>query len=1007
MKSFLNRKNFFVVLVLTAVVGLFAEATFAEPNLVSWWKFDEGSGTIAYDSAGSNHGFIYGATRKVGPIDGVLSFDGVDDYVDCGNDNSLAITNNLTIAAWVKRESAAGSTNEIIVSKYNGGKRSYRLFFIGNDRIRWWLSQDGGTTNRKYVSSTLQITDTNWHFIAATFKSGSLRIYIDGVNRTDSGKGNISSIFASTEPLFIGQENSGSYFNGLIDDVRICNRVLSAEEIQQLYLSGWGDVLGLEIIGPGRVRENCQVQYNAIAHYDNNNTIDVTNLANWLVEPNNIADVEFGLLQTEDINIPQDITIYVQYTVAGVSFEEEKMVVVTPPQVLYVPSDYQTIQQAIDVALCHDTVLVADGTYTGPGNRGIDLLGKAITVKSEDGPENCIIDCETLGRGFNIRSGESSNSILEGFTIKNGKSSTYGGGIYCSDSRPMIRNCILENNRALWGGGGMGVYNLSQPTMLNCVFRNNRVVGQGMNPGYGGGISTFYTNPTLINCIFVGNSAGNGGGMGNYNGSQPKLVNCLFFDNTASSDGGAIKNHNGYPELTNCTLVGNRASQGGGIQDFYSRSILRNCVLWANSDNAGTGQRSQIYKNSGVPVVSYCCIQGWTGSWGGVGNIGGDPLFVNLDSGNCHLRADSPCIDAGANNAVPGSVTTDLDGNPRFVDEPDIPDTGNGIPPIVDMGAYEFFNTYPVACIVGGDRAVEVGSDCEARVTLDGSCSSDADSTPGTNDDINDFDWYEVIDVCDPNSDIFLGNGEIIECNLPLGEHDIVLEVTDKACAFDVNEATITVEDTTPPMITLNGSAMVVLECGVDSYTEPGAMAMDNCDPNVAVIIGGDVVDSSTCGTYLVTYDATDESGNSAAQVTRTVIVQDTIPPEFSLSVTPDTLWPANHKMVEITPSWEVSDNCDEWPEVTLVSISSSEADDSKGDGHTKDDIKIGKDGTIYLRAERSGAGKGRIYTITYQAVDDSGNITLKTATVTVPHDHRLRDRLIRRLRGRARRTAK
>ncbi len=216
-------------------------------------------------------------------------------------------------------------------------------------------------------------------------------------------------------------------------------------------------------------------------------------------------------------------------------------------------------------------------------------------------------------------------------------------------------------------------------------------------------------------------------------------------------------------------------------------------------------------------------------------------------------------------------------------------------------------NTAPVACIMSGDRTIEVGSSCEARVVLDGSCSSDLDSTPGTNDDINDFDWY-VVDACDPNYEDYLGSGEVIECNLPLGEHDIVLEVTDKAGAFDANEVIITVEDR--------------------------------------------------------------------------------MPPEFSLTVTPDVLWPANHKMVEITPSWTVSDYCDELPEVTLVSITSNEDDDSKGDGHTTDDIQVDDNG-IWLRAERSGKGSGRVYTITYQAVDDSGNVTVDSATVTVPHDKR------------------
>jgi len=217
-------------------------------------------------------------------------------------------------------------------------------------------------------------------------------------------------------------------------------------------------------------------------------------------------------------------------------------------------------------------------------------------------------------------------------------------------------------------------------------------------------------------------------------------------------------------------------------------------------------------------------------------------------------------------------------------------------------------NTTPVACIVGGDRMVECEGCWGARVTLDSSCSSDADSTAGTNDDIVCFDWYKV-DACDPNFEDFLGSGEVIDCNLPLGEHIIILDAIDKAGAFDTNEVTI--------------------------------------------------------------------------------IVQDTTPPDFALSVTPTMLWPVNHKMVLIKPTWKVSDICDDSPEVSLVSITMNEGDEATGEGHTTDDIHVDDKGLVYLRAERSGAGSGRIYTITYQAVDDSGNIAVASATVTVPHDQR------------------
>jgi hypothetical protein len=197
--------------------------------------------------------------------------------------------------------------------------------------------------------------------------------------------------------------------------------------------------------------------------------------------------------------------------------------------------------------------------------------------------------------------------------------------------------------------------------------------------------------------------------------------------------------------------------------------------------------------------------------------------------------------------------------------------------------------------------------------------------------------------------------------------------------------ASIADADTTAPEIIINGPNSITLECGAD-YIEWGAEAFDDTDPNVEVVIGGDTVDSSTCGTYEVTYSATDSSCNSS-EVTLTVTVPpcDTVPLDLSVSVSPHILWPPNHKMVKIEPIIAVSgDQCGSG-EVTVLSITSNEDDNGRGDGSTTGDILITNDGSIYLRAERSGSGSGREYTITYQVVDDAGNVAVATATVTVP----------------------
>ena len=142
--------------------------------------------------------------------------------------------------------------------------------------------------------------------------------------------------------------------------------------------------------------------------------------------------------------------------------------------VLKVPSEYGTIQAAIDVARPDDTVMVAEGTYTGAGNKNLDFRCKSITVRSID-PEDpyvvaaTVIDCENNGRGFYFHSGEEANSVLAGFTIKRGRVTgrpAKGGAIYCSGASPTIKNCVITSNSALGSYGdphgesayGGGVY---------------------------------------------------------------------------------------------------------------------------------------------------------------------------------------------------------------------------------------------------------------------------------------------------------------------------------------------------------------------------------------------------------------------------------------------------------------------------------------------------------------------------------------------------------------------
>lgn len=114
----------------------------------------------------------------------------------------------------------------------------------------------------------------------------------------------------------------------------------------------------------------------------------------------------------------------------------------------------------------------------------------------------------------------------------------------------------------------------------------------------------------------------------------------------------------------------------------------------------------------------------------------------------------------------------------------------------------------------------------------------------------------------------------------------------------------------------------------------------------------------------------------------------ETTPPVVDVSVSPSVLWPANHKYVDVTATVDVTD-ADPHPTITLLGVTSNEPDDGLGDGDQPDDIVIVDDFNFRLRAERSGLGRGRLYTIVYEVVDSCGNREIGRAIVIVPHDQR------------------
>lgn len=226
----------------------------------------------------------------------------------------------------------------------------------------------------------------------------------------------------------------------------------------------------------------------------------------------------------------------------------------------------------------------------------------------------------------------------------------------------------------------------------------------------------------------------------------------------------------------------------------------------------------------------------------------------------------------------------------------------------------------------------------------------------------------------------------------PLGSTTVTVTATDASGNSASDTVVVNVVDTTPPELTVPADVTVEQETRDGTVVPLTATATDICDADVDIT--SDELAIYPLGDTTVTFTATDDSGNSVSK-SMVVHVVDTTPPEISVTVSPDTLWPSNHKMVDITATVLVSDICDAAPTVVLTSVTSDEPDDAigNGDGKTVNDIQeAGIDTEDYefkLRAERAGEGDGRIYTIVYTATDASGNSASASATVVVPHDKR------------------
>ena len=477
----------------------------------------------------------------------------------------------------------------------------------------------------------------------------------------------------------------------------------------------------------------------------------------------------------------------------------------------HIPGDYPTIQAGIDAASNGDTVLIANGTYTGAGNKNIDFSGKPITVMSENGPDNCVIDCENDGRGFYFHSGEDSNSSLIGLTIINGYVSDSGGGINCtSNSNPTISYCIISGNMANPSGGGIHCYE-SNPIIGNCTIIGNTAEYNG------GGIHLNNSSPAISNCFFTGNSIattdGGGGGIFCSDNASPTIDGCTISENTAQYGGGIVFSDSSNATISNTTIELNSATEGGGgIQCWSSSPTIDSCTISGNTaiENGGGIECN----NSSSPNIINC-------------------VFTDNSANNCGggilCYQSSPTIDSctiSGNTAQGGGGIQCSDTSDIIISNCTIDLNSATWGGAINCGES---NPTITKCTITGNSATESGGGI--------SCYQSSPTIDGCDINGNTSNWGGGI-VCNYYSSMIIENSNINE-NSAVNSHGGGINCHDNS-SIDIEYCTIsgnTTGESGGGIICHVNSSLNISNCTISGNSSNGGSGGIHCDGSSAIIV--------------------------------------------------------------------------------------------------------------------------------------------------------------------------
>ncbi len=324
--------------------------------------------------------------------------------------------------------------------------------------------------------------------------------------------------------------------------------------------------------------------------------------------------------------------------------------------VLHVPADYATIQQAIDAAAMNgDEIVVAPGTYP----EALDLLGKAVWLHSSDGPEVTVIDLPWVQNTILCTRKEGPDTVLDGFTITGAEMS---GAMIIRDSSPTIVNCVFSGNQSWWGPGGVYLER-SRAIIASCTFTGNEVV-----ISTAGALQAFLSSPAIIDCDFVSNRGYNSGAV-ELIASSARVDRCRFADNSAQG-AGAFGCFLSDAVIVDCEFEGNFSEvAGGAVVVSNSQAVITDCTFSRNA--AGSiGEGGAIHASLALLQVDRCRFFDNSAPWGGGAILSGElatsQITNSLFVGNAGACGAAICTYYGTayilNCTITGNVSSWIGG---------------------------------------------------------------------------------------------------------------------------------------------------------------------------------------------------------------------------------------------------------------------------------------------------------------------------------------------------------